>query len=190
MKTPAGEKANSPEDSMIVIQTSKKDGLQTRSLRGTKHNPKKHKNTKKYHIEQEVNRKVDEDNSSYRNLGENIVNKTNEKRINLDNCMQRRILANARERSRVHKLGKAFDNLRRVIPSYSKDQKLSKLSILKIAISYISGLASLLESDESEAASQRFAESVEECTYALQAEFGRSKMPKRLRLPLKNTMSS
>ncbi|XP_065058814.1 uncharacterized protein LOC135686497 [Rhopilema esculentum] len=89
--------------------------------------------------------------------------------------MQRRILANARERSRVHKLGEAFNMLRRVIPSYTADQKLSKLSILKIAINYISALGSLLDYDTSTHAKQLFESSVNECTYALQSEFGRAK---------------
>jgi hypothetical protein len=50
---------------------------------------------------------------------------------------ERRIEANARERTRVHTISAAFDTLRRAIPAYSHNQKLSKLSVLRIACSYI-----------------------------------------------------
>ena len=89
--------------------------------------------------------------------------------------LQRRILANARERSRVHKLGEAFRLLRNAIPSFSMDQKLSKLSTLRIAVSYISALASLLDFDKKPGAKQVFTSSVDQCTLALQSEFGRAK---------------
>ncbi|KAJ8948659.1 hypothetical protein NQ314_008371 [Rhamnusium bicolor] len=60
---------------------------------------------------------------------------------------ERRIEANARERTRVHTISAAFDTLRRSIPSYSHNQKLSKLSVLRIACSYIMTLSSIV-SDE------------------------------------------
>lgn len=50
---------------------------------------------------------------------------------------ERRIEANARERTRVHTISAAFDTLRRSVPSYSSTQKLSKLSVLRIACAYI-----------------------------------------------------
>lgn len=50
---------------------------------------------------------------------------------------ERRIEANARERTRVHTISAAFDTLRQAIPSYSNTQKLSKLSILRVACAYI-----------------------------------------------------
>lgn len=56
---------------------------------------------------------------------------------------ERRIEANARERTRVHTISAAFDTLRRSIPSYSHNQKLSKLSVLRIACSYIMTLSSM-----------------------------------------------
>ncbi|KAL1497861.1 hypothetical protein ABEB36_008747 [Hypothenemus hampei] len=61
---------------------------------------------------------------------------------------ERRIEANARERTRVHTISAAFDTLRRAIPSYSHNQKLSKLSVLRIACSYIMTLSSLVGNDE------------------------------------------
>ncbi|KAJ8943546.1 hypothetical protein NQ318_023058 [Aromia moschata] len=62
---------------------------------------------------------------------------------------ERRIEANARERTRVHTISAAFDTLRRSIPSYSHNQKLSKLSVLRIACSYIMTLSSIVGEDDS-----------------------------------------
>lgn len=63
----------------------------------------------------------------------------------------RRIEANARERSRVHTISAAFDTLRASVPSYSKNQKLSKLSTIRIASAYILTLSRLLDMDYSAA---------------------------------------
>lgn len=60
---------------------------------------------------------------------------------------ERRIEANARERTRVHTISAAFDNLRQSVPSYANDQKLSKLSVLRIACAYISTLSRLAGHD-------------------------------------------
>ncbi|CAG9767231.1 unnamed protein product [Ceutorhynchus assimilis] len=61
---------------------------------------------------------------------------------------ERRIEANARERTRVHTISAAFDTLRQSVPAYSNNQKLSKLSVLRIACSYIMTLSSIVnESD-------------------------------------------
>lgn len=62
---------------------------------------------------------------------------------------ERRIEANARERTRVHTISAAFDTLRRAIPSYSHNQKLSKLSVLRIACSYILTLSRVAGQDYS-----------------------------------------
>uniref|UniRef100_A0A3Q3JZT8 BHLH domain-containing protein n=1 Tax=Monopterus albus TaxID=43700 RepID=A0A3Q3JZT8_MONAL len=61
----------------------------------------------------------------------------------------RRIKANARERSRMHGLNDALDNLRRVMPCYSKTQKLSKIETLRLARNYIWALSEVLESGQS-----------------------------------------
>ena len=90
------------------------------------------------------------------------------------NTRSRRLVANARERSRIHILSDAFENLRRAVPSYSQDQKLSKLAILKLATYYISALANLAESDTSARSLKQFADCVAHCTNALQTE-GRSR---------------
>ncbi|KAH9514348.1 hypothetical protein Btru_028823 [Bulinus truncatus] len=60
---------------------------------------------------------------------------------------ERRVEANARERTRVHTISAAFDALRHAVPSYSHNQKLSKLAILRIACSYIMSLARLADLD-------------------------------------------
>lgn len=86
----------------------------------------------------------------------------------------RRLIANARERSRIHIMSEAFEGLRRAVPSYSSDQKLSKLAILRLATSYISALSYLAENDTSSKSLKHFADSVDQCTQALQTE-GRAK---------------
>jgi atonal protein 8 len=60
---------------------------------------------------------------------------------------ERRIEANARERTRVHTISAAYDTLRHAIPSYSNTQKLSKLSVLRVACSYILTLSRLAGED-------------------------------------------
>ncbi|CAB3230653.1 unnamed protein product [Arctia plantaginis] len=58
---------------------------------------------------------------------------------------ERRIEANARERTRVHTISAAFDTLRRSVPAYSHNQKLSKLSVLRIACAYIAALSAAID---------------------------------------------
>ncbi|CAF1047436.1 unnamed protein product [Rotaria sordida] len=62
----------------------------------------------------------------------------------------KRLEANARERERVHNLTAAFESLRQVIPMYGDQPKLSRLSILRIACSYVLVLGSLNEIDFSQ----------------------------------------
>lgn len=85
---------------------------------------------------------------------------------------ERRVEANARERSRVHTISAAFDGLRRAVPSYSYNQKLSKLAILRIACSYINALTKLAETDEESPRlnNTSFAECVDNCTRTIQTE--------------------
>lgn len=77
---------------------------------------------------------------------------------------ERRIEANARERTRVHTISAAFDTLRRAIPAYSHNQKLSKLSVLRIACAYIAALSSIVEPDADLAAA------VETVTHTIHTE--------------------
>ena len=55
--------------------------------------------------------------------------------------------ATVRERNRMHKLNRAFEELRKVIPktSYDGEEKLSKIATLRLAIHYISVLSNILE---------------------------------------------
>ncbi|XP_009994629.1 PREDICTED: ceramide kinase-like protein [Chaetura pelagica] len=57
--------------------------------------------------------------------------------------------ANARERNRMHGLNAALDNLRKVVPCYSKTQKLSKIETLRLAKNYIWALSEILRSGKS-----------------------------------------
>ncbi|XP_058059608.1 uncharacterized protein LOC131210383 [Anopheles bellator] len=84
---------------------------------------------------------------------------------------ERRIEANARERTRVHTISAAYEKLRRAIPAYSNAQKLSKLSILRIACSYILTLSRMAGEDYSEDASEpSIADCVAMVTRTIQTE--------------------
>ncbi|KAK7112139.1 transcription factor ATOH8-like [Littorina saxatilis] len=86
---------------------------------------------------------------------------------------ERRVEANARERTRVHTISAAFDALRRAVPSYSYNQKLSKLAILRIACTYIMALGRLADVDCSNAEAPipvTFGDCVDLCTRTIQTE--------------------
>lgn len=93
---------------------------------------------------------------------------------------QRRIEANARERTRVHTISAAFESLRKAVPSYSHNQRLSKLAILRIACSYILALVKLAELEDYETSemanlksstdSMTFSQCVDLCTQTIQSE--------------------
>ncbi|XP_039442267.1 transcription factor Atoh8 [Culex pipiens pallens] len=84
---------------------------------------------------------------------------------------ERRIEANARERTRVHTISAAYEKLRSAVPAYSDSQKLSKLSILRIACSYILTLSRMAGEDYSEDASApSIGECVEMVTKTIQTE--------------------
>ena len=88
--------------------------------------------------------------------------------------VEKRRVANAREQKRVQILSAAYDALRRTIPSFSTNQKLSKLTILKVAVSYIKALYALNQKVESfENSSAKFARHVNECTEILKTENGK-----------------
>jgi len=77
-------------------------------------------------------------------------NKPSSQRNYKNMTRERRIEANARERTRVHTISAAYDTLRKAIPSYSNTQKLSKLSVLRVACSYILTLSRMAGDDFSE----------------------------------------
>lgn len=84
---------------------------------------------------------------------------------------ERRIEANARERTRVHTISAAFDTLRQAIPSYSNTQKLSKLSVLRVACAYILTLSRMAGEDYSiDNSEPSIASCLEEITKTIQTE--------------------
>ncbi|CAH1116185.1 unnamed protein product [Phaedon cochleariae] len=97
-----------------------------------------------------------------------IENQKREQRNYKNMTRERRIEANARERTRVHTISAAFDTLRKSVPSYSHNQKLSKLSVLRIACSYIMTLSSIVNDEPSDQPST--SECVEMVTRTIQRE--------------------
>lgn len=91
---------------------------------------------------------------------------------------EKRRIANERERTRVHAISTAFDDLRKVIPCYSNEQRLSKLSILRVAINYIAALEMLDKNIERYTDVVRFKQHVDDCTITLQSEYGKAKKRK------------
>lgn len=84
---------------------------------------------------------------------------------------ERRIEANARERTRVHTISAAFEKLRHSVPAYSNTQKLSKLSVLRIACSYIMSLSRIAGMDYSEDQSEpAIGDCVDALTKTIQTE--------------------
>ncbi|KAK6487606.1 protein atonal-like protein 7-like [Huso huso] len=65
-----------------------------------------------------------------------------------ENASRRRMAANARERKRMQGLNTAFDRLRKVVPQWGQDKKLSKYETLQMALSYIMALNSILTDAE------------------------------------------
>ncbi|KAF6213004.1 hypothetical protein GE061_010718 [Apolygus lucorum] len=91
---------------------------------------------------------------------------------------ERRIEANARERTRVHTISAAFDNLRKAVPAYSHNQKLSKLAVLRVAASYILTLSRIIDEDYSaDGSSPTLQSCVDSITSTIQME-GRLKKKK------------
>nr|XP_054493715.1 transcription factor ATOH7 [Agelaius phoeniceus] len=64
------------------------------------------------------------------------------------NAAKRRLAANARERRRMQGLNTAFDRLRKVVPQWGQDKKLSKYETLQMALSYIMALTRILAEAE------------------------------------------
>ncbi|XP_026886568.1 protein atonal homolog 8 [Electrophorus electricus] len=121
-----------------------------------------------------INNSADPTDSPRKRLGEPSGVVTEIKAIQ----QTRRLLANARERTRVHTISAAFEALRKQVPCYSYGQKLSKLAILRIACNYILSLAQLADLDYTpDHSNMSFRDCVEQCTRTLQAE-GRSKKRK------------
>ncbi|XP_064807032.1 neurogenic differentiation factor 2-like isoform X1 [Oncorhynchus masou masou] len=92
---------------------------------------------------------VDDEDCGDENEGENTAEKPGPKKrkmtpARIERSKVRRQKANARERTRMHDLNSALDNLRKVVPCYSKTQKLSKIETLRLAKNYIWALGEIL----------------------------------------------
>uniref|UniRef100_A0A3Q3K0R7 BHLH domain-containing protein n=1 Tax=Monopterus albus TaxID=43700 RepID=A0A3Q3K0R7_MONAL len=92
----------------------------------------------------------DEEDEEDRQEDENDCKKQRPKKKRMTKARQerfraRRIKANARERSRMHGLNDALENLRSIMPCHSKTQKLSKIETLRLARNYICALSEALE---------------------------------------------
>lgn len=90
--------------------------------------------------EDEEEGKEDENESKRRGPKKKRMTKARQERFRA-----RRIKANARERSRMHGLNDALENLRSIMPCHSKTQKLSKIETLRLARNYICALSEALE---------------------------------------------
>lgn len=102
--------------------------------------------------------------------GVHDYHKSRPKQRNYKNMSRdRRVEANARERSRVHTISAAFEALRRAVPSFSYNQKLSKLAILRIASCYIMALSKLADTGDNDD-SLSFGDCVDMCTKTIQME--------------------
>lgn len=103
---------------------------------------------------EDIEEEEEEDDDEMGPNGENAPKRRGPKKKKMTKARQerfraRRVKANARERSRMHGLNDALDNLRRVMPCYSKTQKLSKIETLRLARNYIWALSEVLDSGQS-----------------------------------------
>ncbi|XP_044764084.1 protein Fer3-like [Coccinella septempunctata] len=75
--------------------------------------------------------------------GPNSISSTKKPRRRVATLAQRRA-ANIRERRRMFNLNEAFDKLRRKVPTFAYEKRLSRIETLRLAITYISFMAELL----------------------------------------------
>ncbi|XP_064421749.1 neurogenic differentiation factor 2 isoform X2 [Latimeria chalumnae] len=114
---------------------------------------KDRKKSKSCQVQEEIaeDEEDDEDEEGNEETGGERPKKRGPKRrkmtkARLERSKLRRQKANARERNRMHDLNAALDNLRKVVPCYSKTQKLSKIETLRLAKNYIWALSEILRS--------------------------------------------
>ncbi|XP_050315823.1 protein Fer3-like isoform X2 [Anthonomus grandis grandis] len=78
-----------------------------------------------------------------RNGGSNGSHSSKKPRRRVATLAQRRA-ANIRERRRMFNLNEAFDKLRRKVPTFAYEKRLSRIETLRLAITYISFMTELL----------------------------------------------
>lgn len=76
-------------------------------------------------------------------LSVNSSSSTKKTRRRVASIAQRRA-ANIRERRRMYNLNEAFDKLRRKVPTFAYEKRLSRIETLRLAITYISFMSELL----------------------------------------------
>lgn len=153
------------EEPLALVINSKSSNNDKSSTTTRTSGGNKKKSLMKTAIKHEIKPKPsDDDDDQLRTSQRNCKNYKNMTR-------ERRIEANARERTRVHTISAAFDTLRQAIPSYSNTQKLSKLSILRVACAYILTLSRMNGMDYSADQSEPSVQScLEEITKNIQTE--------------------
>lgn len=72
---------------------------------------------------------------------------TSKKRKRVATIAQRRA-ANIRERRRMYNLNEAFDKLRRKVPTFAYEKRLSRIETLKLAITYITFMDDVLRKEK------------------------------------------
>ncbi|XP_023247103.1 protein Fer3-like [Copidosoma floridanum] len=70
--------------------------------------------------------------------------------------VSQRRAANIRERRRMFNLNEAFDKLRRKVPTFAYEKRLSRIETLRLAITYIAFMGELLQGLESNTSKQDY----------------------------------
>uniref|UniRef100_A0A2S2NTS7 Protein Fer3 n=1 Tax=Schizaphis graminum TaxID=13262 RepID=A0A2S2NTS7_SCHGA len=81
--------------------------------------------------------------------------------------LAQRRAANIRERRRMYNLNEAFDKLRRKVPTFAYEKRLSRIETLRLAITYIGFMTELLQSTPSPGAGGDAVQSPVSAAYAL-----------------------
>uniref|UniRef100_A0AAQ4PPF5 Transient receptor potential cation channel, subfamily A, member 1b n=1 Tax=Gasterosteus aculeatus aculeatus TaxID=481459 RepID=A0AAQ4PPF5_GASAC len=100
-----------------------------------------------YNTDRFSDEELEDDDMEGRNKGDRKLSRAQQQK---DARQTQRNAANARERSRMRVLSKAFSRLKTSLPWVPADTKLSKLDTLRLASSYISHLRQLLQDDRFE----------------------------------------
>ncbi|XP_008053083.1 fer3-like protein [Carlito syrichta] len=87
----------------------------------------------------------EEEEEEERGRGASLLGRPKRKRVI---TYAQRQAANIRERKRMFNLNEAFDQLRRKVPTFAYEKRLSRIETLRLAIVYISFMTELLESCE------------------------------------------
>lgn len=80
--------------------------------------------------------------------GSGMSSSSKKTRRRIASIAQRRA-ANIRERRRMFNLNEAFDKLRRKVPTFAYEKRLSRIETLRLAITYISFMAELMNGSPS-----------------------------------------